>query len=173
MKNIILCIIGVFLSLSVFAQNKEMIAFENFNRSLIKYGDKVELCRSLAKENAISEKDVALLKEFSIDTLKNAFPYLAELASNECTQPERGRVAENILNLQSLNLDEKDPVYSHILMAMSETQRMEFNIAEFNTSVVFFQLSKNEQERLMSIESIKKTFNMVSVLELIHPESFN
>jgi hypothetical protein len=166
-------ILGSFLSLPVLSQDIAMITFEQFNASLVKYGDKVEHCSTLAKGNSINSKEVDLLKKLPIKTLQDSLPYLEEISMNKCLQPEKGLLAEKILNLQSLHLDKDNSVYAVILKTISETKKMEFNISRHNITINFLNLEESQQVELIELESFKKPFNIVKTIKELHPELFN
>lgn len=166
-------ILGSFLSLPVFSQDIAMITFEDFNASLVKYGDKVDHCSTLAKGNTINSKDFDLLKKLPIKTLQDSLPYLEEISMNKCLQPEKGLLAEKILNLQSLNLDKDNSVYAVILKTISQAQEMEFNISRHNITVNFLNLEKNQQAELIELETFQKPFTIVKTLKELHPQLFN
>lgn len=160
--NTLLLTFGLLFVFPVKAQDPVITAFNKLTYSIANYGEKLKACRSIRKENVINKNDITQLKSMPEHVLQ-ALPYLNQSATNKCTQPERGVLAEVILNIESLNLDKSKPKDAGVYNAMSAIRDLEFDISRSNPSVNFFNLTPKEQSLLLDITSLQKPFDVLDV----------
>ncbi|MCP4326108.1 MAG: hypothetical protein GY787_30580 [Alteromonadales bacterium] len=160
--NFLLVTLGLLLVSPVNAQDPVVTAFNQLNHSIANYGEKLGKCRIIRKENKIMDSDIEKLKSMPAHVLK-ALSWLNQSATNKCTQPERGMLAELVLNIESLNLDKSKPNEEKLFNAMDAIRSLEFDISRLNPSEYFFNLTSKEQALLLEITSLKKPFDVVDV----------
>ncbi|WP_028864976.1 hypothetical protein [Psychromonas aquimarina] len=162
--KVIVLIFSLLCVLPAQAQDPAITAFKQLTHSITEFGTKLKKCRLIRNENKILAEDIARLKSMPEHALQ-ALPYLNQLATNRCTQPERGQLAEIILNIESLELAQSKPNYAAIYQAMNAIREIEFDISHLNPSKEFFNLTQQEQDLLLEIESLNKPFDVLDVFE--------
>jgi len=137
---------------------EKTLALQKLQQAINAYGDKHDRCNQKKEENPLTKSTLASLRLLPEEALRKGIMYLSEKAFHRCLQPERGELAERLLQTQSWPED-KDKTFDHLmLLTMSSTRGLVFDLSIVNTEVLFYQLSTQQQQALLSIPAMQSPF---------------
>ncbi|MFT6987113.1 MAG: hypothetical protein ACJAT7_002966 [Psychromonas sp.] len=140
-------------------------AFQKLQQATTAYGEKHDLCNQQKQDNKLTAETQEMLQALSEETLRKGMIYLSEKAFNRCLQPERGQLAERLLQIQSWPEDKKQIFDNLMLITMNATRKLVFDISRINTEVVFYQLPVQQQQKLLAISAMQTPFDMLAYWE--------
>ncbi|PKF63291.1 hypothetical protein CW745_00085 [Psychromonas sp. psych-6C06] len=150
-------------------EEEKKLALMLLHQATNAYGEKHDICNENKKRNQLSSDTLKQLKEIQIESLRKGLMYLSEKAFNQCVQPERGLLAERLLHIQSWPEDKQTAFDRIMLLTMDSTRKLIFDISAVNTEVLFYQLPKAEQDKLLAIQAMQTPFDPMLVWGLMVP----
>ncbi|MCP4325840.1 MAG: hypothetical protein GY787_29195 [Alteromonadales bacterium] len=158
--------IALLVTNSAYATSAEKIlAYKKLQQINIEYGNKHDVCNQQKYDNKLSANSLKQLQKLPEETLRKGIMHLAEQAYNRCLQPERGQLAERMLQLQSLALNENNLLENTMLITLKTLRELVFNISRANAEILFYQLTAEQQAKLLAIPALQRPFDALQYWE--------
>lgn len=144
----------------------ESLAFKKLEKSIANYSDKVVSCGALQRKNKLTDEELTLV----LGSFRNHPPtlgYLSDQALTHCLQPEKGILAEMILATHNSKMQHSNNLLQKTIYELAEsTKKLVFSY-DFEDEYNFHKLPAAQQEKLLTIESLKKPFDELIIYEQI------
>ncbi|KKO45058.1 hypothetical protein WG68_13060 [Arsukibacterium ikkense] len=138
----------------------------DYSKSVLKiYEQKIINCRAKQKQNtSLTEEEKLRLKDIAYNP--DVLPYLAERAFNGCVLPEKADYMESLLILGQLNQSANNIKVTNYL---KQQQAVSFTYDNLAIIRSYQALPAELRQTFESIESLKRPFNGIMILETIWP----
>lgn len=141
------------------------LALQKLQQATTAYRNKHDVCNQKKKRNVLTSKTKKMLQSLSEETLQKGIMYISAKAFERCLQPERGELAERLLQAQSWPNDKKKIFDTLMFTTMESTRKLVFDISISNTEVSFHLLTAPQKQSLLGIPAMQIPFDTQSYWE--------